>query len=215
MRRTSIWVAVLWALSLCACGDDDSGPSNQNQNTNGGGAICGNGQVEWPEECDDGAENSDTTPDACRSSCNLPRCGDDTTDTGEECDDGNFDPADGCGPTCMVERCGNGVLDPSEACDDGNTENGDGSYGPAFRLPVTVTVRLSRKHNPGSSDSVSRPECDQVHCRSKPTGYERLCVPLRASPCRSGSAWCDRAHLESTTLRRLARAARIATPGSC
>src|SRR6185436_16742974 len=33
------------------------------------------------EECDDGAANSDTTADACRTNCTLPRCGDGVPDT--------------------------------------------------------------------------------------------------------------------------------------
>jgi hypothetical protein len=47
---------------------------------------CGNGIVACGEECDDGANNSDSTPDACRTTCVLPSCGDDVVDTGEQCD---------------------------------------------------------------------------------------------------------------------------------
>ncbi len=49
---------------------------------------CGDGFVEPPEQCDDGIENSDTTPDACRTDCTVARCGDGVEDTGETCDDG-------------------------------------------------------------------------------------------------------------------------------
>ena len=39
------------------------------------------------EECDAGAGNSDTTPNACRTTCDLPSCGDGVTDSPEEeCD---------------------------------------------------------------------------------------------------------------------------------
>ena len=53
-------------------------------------ARCGNGRVEWFEECDG-------TPD-CRSNCILKRCGDGTVDPdmSEECDDGNTSNTDHC-----------------------------------------------------------------------------------------------------------------------
>lgn len=42
---------------------------------------CGDGTIDPGEECDDGALNSDTTPDACRTNCQLPSCGDGVEDT--------------------------------------------------------------------------------------------------------------------------------------
>ena len=60
------------------------------------GAICGNGTVEGGEECDDGESgNDDELPNACRTNCTNPSCGDEVTDTefGEECDGD---------PTCLV-----------------------------------------------------------------------------------------------------------------
>ncbi len=51
-------------------------------------AACGDGTVDSSEECDDGAGNSDHTPDACRLDCKRPRCGDGAVDTGEQCDPG-------------------------------------------------------------------------------------------------------------------------------
>ena len=60
---------------------------------------CGNGVQESGEECDAGAANSDTTPDACRTDCRLPWCGDgvcDTADTGGTC-------ADDCRETLFAE----------------------------------------------------------------------------------------------------------------
>jgi len=90
--------------------------------------ICGDGAVQSPdEECDNGVNNSDTVPDACRTDCTLPSCGDGVVDTGEECDDGNTVDGDGCSSSCVVEpACGDGVLDAGEGCDDGNTVDGDG-----------------------------------------------------------------------------------------
>ncbi|TNF25337.1 MAG: hypothetical protein EP329_23210, partial [Deltaproteobacteria bacterium] len=71
------------------------------------GQICGNGNLEAPEQCDDGTDtgqpayNSDTLPDACRTNCLLAYCGDGVTDTGEQCDDGNGIDNDGCSNTCV------------------------------------------------------------------------------------------------------------------
>ena len=58
--------------------------------------ICGDGVVADTEACDDGAANSDTAPDACRTDCQPARCGDGVVDTGETCDDGTGagDPAE-------------------------------------------------------------------------------------------------------------------------
>jgi hypothetical protein len=60
---------------------------------------CGNGIVACGEECDDGGANSDTTPNACRTTCLLPSCGDNVMDAGEQCD-----PPDGssCDVNCQL-----------------------------------------------------------------------------------------------------------------
>src|SRR5262249_42599341 len=42
---------------------------------------CGNGTPEGAEECDEGAENSDTVPDACRTNCTRAGCGDGVIDS--------------------------------------------------------------------------------------------------------------------------------------
>ena len=77
------------------------------------------------ETCDDGAANSDTAADSCRTNCTAARCGDGVVDTGETCDDGNTVAGDGCAPACRPTVCGDGVLDPGEGCDDGNTVDTD------------------------------------------------------------------------------------------
>ncbi|MFH2006231.1 MAG: hypothetical protein ABI333_06565 [bacterium] len=79
------------------------------------------------EECDDGLDNSDQLPDACRELCLQPWCGDGVVDvaTGETCDDGPSTPTQTCGSTCQVIYCGNGIVEEGKACDDGNTADGD------------------------------------------------------------------------------------------
>ena len=57
---------------------------------------CGDGEMVYTEECDDGAGlNSDSLPDVCRTNCMLPFCGDGIVDAGESCDDGNLFGGDG------------------------------------------------------------------------------------------------------------------------
>ena len=93
-----------------------------NQNNNNSAAFCGNGVVEGNEACDMGAANSDTTPNACRTSCELASCGDGVVDTGEACDAGsaNSDTTpNACRTSCEVASCGDGVVDTGEACDAG------------------------------------------------------------------------------------------------
>lgn len=87
--------------------------------------VCGDGYVfEGTEECDDGGDNRNE-PDACRTDCTLPRCGDAITDTGEMCDDGNTIDNDGCSNHCSRPGCGNGIPEAGEECDDGNDDNTD------------------------------------------------------------------------------------------
>ena len=78
--------------------------------------ACGNGIVEPDEQCDDGADNSDSRADACRTQCRVAQCGDGVVDSAEACDDGNLWGGDGCGLTCGLEE---GALDtePNDSWD--------------------------------------------------------------------------------------------------
>ncbi len=107
---------------------------------------CGDGAVDADagEACDEGEANDDTTPDACRLDCQLPRCGDGVIDGDEACEppgagacradcslpacgDGILDPGEACEPQldaacradCTLPLCGDGRIDPGESCDDG------------------------------------------------------------------------------------------------
>lgn len=84
--------------------------------------TCGDGLIDELEECDDGSSNSDTAPDACRTTCVRAHCSDGVLDSGEECDDGegNDDEApNACRTTCHHAYCGDGVVDTGELCDPG------------------------------------------------------------------------------------------------
>jgi len=69
-------------------------------------AVCGNGQLEGNEGCDDGGN---TDGDGCDANCNL-------------------EPGYACtgSPSVCSEICGDAILTPSEDCDDGNVTVGDG-----------------------------------------------------------------------------------------
>ncbi|MBL92632.1 MAG: hypothetical protein CMH56_12575 [Myxococcales bacterium] len=108
--------------------------------------FCGDNAIqEDEEECDNGTDNnSDTLPDACRSNCFLPHCGDSVIDTDETCDDGNAFDGDGCDSDCLQEDgwdclegpcepiCGDGEVVGDEACDDGNTTTEYCPYGATY-----------------------------------------------------------------------------------
>lgn len=79
---------VVIGLFVTGCGDDDGGGNNQNNNTDP--QICGDGVLQVGEECDDGWANSDTEPDACRTTCRLSYCGDGVVDSDEGCEGENL-----------------------------------------------------------------------------------------------------------------------------
>ena len=69
-------------------------------------SVCGDGQVETGEQCDDGDGNdNDGLNGGCREDCTLIACGDKIIDinAGESCDDGNIINNDGCNSKCLIE----------------------------------------------------------------------------------------------------------------
>jgi cysteine-rich repeat protein len=77
---------------------------------------CGDGVLDADELCDDGAENSDSAPGACRTDCFPARCGDGVVDPCETCDDGAHLGGDGCTVDCRVET-GTPEAEPNESWD--------------------------------------------------------------------------------------------------
>jgi cysteine-rich repeat protein len=78
--------------------------------------VCGDGQMQPGEECDDG---NTTNGDTCEANCTLPRCGNAILDRNERCDDGTETAS--CNANCTVSACGDGFLNrqAGETCDDG------------------------------------------------------------------------------------------------
>ena len=65
-------------------------------------ALCGNGELDGGESCDDG---NDVDTDLCTSGCRIAACGDGfVRESVEECDDGGADPAGACNALCR--SCG-------------------------------------------------------------------------------------------------------------
>ncbi len=85
--------------------------------------VCGNGVIEFGETCDDGAGNSDSAPDACRTNCQIAFCGDNVIDTGEQCDGTSFSVGagyssfvtDACSSSCTYNICFTANFHPTTA----------------------------------------------------------------------------------------------------
>jgi cysteine-rich repeat protein len=62
--------------------------------------ICGDGELDTGETCDEGGETA-----TCDDDCTDVVCGDSVLNqtAGEECDDGGTVPGDGCSATCTIE----------------------------------------------------------------------------------------------------------------
>lgn len=84
-----------------------------------GDPVCGNGVVEGDEECDEGAQNSNTAKDACRTDCAEAGCGDAVVDTDEQCDDGNTVDTDDCKNNCTLPPPPGGQCTDCASCNEG------------------------------------------------------------------------------------------------
>jgi fibro-slime domain-containing protein len=90
---------------------------------------CGDGKIEPPEQCDDGALNNNGDYGGCAPSCiYAPHCGDGMMNGPEECDDGILDSSyGGCTKQCKLgPHCGDGTVNGPEECDDGPKNDVDG-----------------------------------------------------------------------------------------
>jgi cysteine-rich repeat protein len=162
-------LGVVVAAAHAGCGGSDSGglaPTDDggtDATTGDGGHVCGNGVVEPPEYCDNGANNGPGK--GCERDCTFT-C---TTDTGNglpgltrctadpckgtltcaadhTCAYGQAPPAGtSCGTgkicrngQCTPAVCGDGIVEPPEECDDGGT-NGTGGCTTSCKLTCVST----------------------------------------------------------------------------
>lgn len=126
-------------------------------------AVCGDGELDPPETCDDGGT---ANGDGCTAQCQKNVCGDGIVHTGVEgCDDGNNDPTDAC-VACQPATCGDGALHVGvEVCDGpllgGATCASEGGEGWSGQLACkadclgydlsTCTAPLGSENNPAAS----------------------------------------------------------------
>eukprot|EP00479_Gromia_sphaerica_P014764 TRINITY_DN9010_c0_g1_i1.p1 TRINITY_DN9010_c0_g1~~TRINITY_DN9010_c0_g1_i1.p1 ORF type:complete len:113 (-),score=21.12 TRINITY_DN9010_c0_g1_i1:100-438(-) len=91
----------------CSDGSDEVDcPTSLQNRAAGVSELCGNGEVERPERCDDG----NTSPyDTCANDCTWTFCGDGYIQEvlDEECDNGPFDDEIGECKYCRI-ACGDG-----------------------------------------------------------------------------------------------------------
>jgi cysteine-rich repeat protein len=88
---------------------------------------CGDGVIQEPEQCDDGALFNKGDYGGCAPSCIFaPHCGDGIMNGPEPCDDGILDSSyGGCTKQCkLAPHCGDATIDPQEECDNGVDNNG-------------------------------------------------------------------------------------------
>jgi cysteine-rich repeat protein len=143
--------------------------------------FCGDAIIHKNEECDLGEKNSDTEPNACRTNCSFPGCGDGVTDFAfkEECDDGNLRDNDGCSAQCIFEDlkaipvCGNGALEPPEECDDGNRHDNDGC---SANCVIGLNLKLVSAASLCGNGALEPPEeCDDSNARDN-DGCSATCL---------------------------------------
>ena len=143
--------------------------------------VCGDGTVDFGEQCDDG--NPDSC-DGCSPACTFDAlCGNGIVESPcEQCDDGDTNPCDGCSATCQTEGfCGDGIHDPAcEQCDGGNLEGGDCCTSSCFLESVTTVCR------PASG------LCDMPEFCTGPAGFcpaDR--IQLAGVLCRASTGTCS------------------------
>ena len=99
--------------------------------------LCGDGVVQYPEECDTGSSNG-VPGTACSSVCRLHWCGNGTLDPGEQCDTGAANGSGSCSASCRsvsnnrppVARCKDVTLPAGPTCSAQSPSVDDGSYDP-------------------------------------------------------------------------------------
>lgn len=164
------------------------------------GAVCGNGNVDAGESCDDG---NTTVNDGCSAVCTVESgyscsgepsvctpnaapsvCGNGTVEAGEECDDGNLTSGDGCSGTdhpngaCMQEFCGDGYVD----------HNGLTNLNPNSQYYLSPVIDTNEQCDnggvcvggPNNGQPCSHFAVDEPAC-----GADAICITMNSASCTS------------------------------
>jgi cysteine-rich repeat protein len=115
--------------------DTDLCSSSCNDTTCGDGVL----QTVRGEVCDDGASNSDTTPGACRTTCQRPSCEDGVDDPGEMCMEPSPTPTPTPTPTSTPTATPRPTPSPTVP---GRVEGGCTTTSAASLLPVLLVLGL-------------------------------------------------------------------------
>jgi hypothetical protein len=210
-REIGAALAMLWT-ACQACGLEtagerptDAGDSSRNDGSDGevqpddrvddrrdvadvpgeSAGVCGNGTLEGTEECDDGAGNSNTTPDACRTDCRRAQCGDAVVDSGEACDGGEpvactttcGTPGTGaCTASCTLPT-GSACRGPDEVC-NGMDDDCNGSTDETFDCTGTETGSCTNACGTTGSRTCTAASCTWGAC----CGAVEVCPTSCAGP---------------------------------
>ncbi|WP_257453135.1 kelch repeat-containing protein [Archangium lipolyticum] len=142
--------------------------------------MCGDGVVQYPEECDAGKATNGTPGTACSAVCRLHWCGDGVLDPGEECDTGASNGTGSCSASCRssggpvarapVARCKDLDVTAGELCGTGSVDNG--SYDPDGDLR-SCTQTPEGPFGPGTT-TVTLTCVDQTNLRSSCTARVKV-----------------------------------------
>jgi len=131
----------------CDEGRDNGKTGHCNQICTGSTAVCGNGELEYGEACDDGNTADD---DYCSADCQsiTGECGDGIQQTNETCDEGDGNGFHGhCNLSCNgTSLCGDGELGKDEIC-EGSTLAVDESLQCNFLPHFTNEAAISECFN--------------------------------------------------------------------
>ncbi len=117
---------------------------------------CGDGVVQYPEQCDTGIDNG-VPGTLCSSVCRPHWCGDGTVDPGEQCDTGAANGFGACSASCRsvtvnrapVAKCKDVTLSAGPTCNATVPSVNDGSYDPDGQ-PLQCTQGLAGSLGPGT-----------------------------------------------------------------
>ncbi|MFZ2681887.1 MAG: IPT/TIG domain-containing protein [Patescibacteria group bacterium] len=137
-----------------------------------GGAVCGDGKIEYlAEECDD---SNIASGDGCSNRClwegSTTTCGINGVQYGEACDDGNQLSGDGCSASCLREGssnlysspsfCGDGIPGVGELAFCERGAQGDGKIDP-LQVAVVPTSAV-REVDPNTQQAVATIQVSEV-----------------------------------------------------